>query len=71
MTFSARSLSRNEPGSIAVPLMGDELTMSPSRARKRSGDAEATATPRSGSETTALNGAGLPSANDAPSASIR
>ena len=68
MMFSARSLGRKSSTVAAVPLMGDDHTRSSSRARNRSGDADATSMPWSGSRTTALNGAGLPAASAAPSA---
>src|SRR4029450_10016694 len=58
MTFSARSLGRKEAASGAVPLMGDEATRSPSRRRKRSGEADATGQPTDGHRTTAEYGAG-------------
>ncbi len=70
MTFSAASLAVSPDGSEAVPLMGEELTRSPSRQRNRSGDADATWQSTDGSRTTALYGAGLPSANAAPSAAM-
>ena len=68
MTFSARSLPvKGTPGGF-VPLIGDDETMSPSRDRKRSGEAEATRQSAAGTRTTAENGAGLPSARAAPRA---
>ncbi len=48
--------------------MGRDSTTSPSRERNRSGDADATWQPTAGMRTTALYGAGLPSASAAPRA---
>ena len=70
MTFSARSLSSSDSSSTAVPLIGDERSTSPSRDKKRSGDALATWMPWSGRRTTAENGAGFPEASAAPSAAM-
>ena len=57
-------------GVAAVPLIGELQTTSPRRARNNSGDADATCTPWSGRCSTALNGAGLPSASAAPRAGM-
>ena len=68
ITFSAWSLSKNPSAVAAVPLMGDERTTAPWRLKKRSGEADATAMFSVGNRTTALYGAGLPSASAAPNA---
>src|SRR4029453_4108876 len=56
ITFSARSLSVSGSGVGAVPLIGDDQMRRPDRERNRSGDADATATPRSGPRTPAHAG---------------
>ena len=62
MTFSSVSLGSSSPAVRAVPLIGADSTMSPSRRRKSSGEAVTTSRPRLGTRTTPAYGAGLPAA---------